>query len=119
MITAEFVCAMHFSLAYVTRVTYKTGTLHRCAEIDRPADDPVARALLCLDPRVRCRNLTRPIRICRRTEARHVACGMHLAAQGARYLAACARGLLSSMRRDFCLLRRDRSEKTGLMPQGL
>ena len=37
---------MHFLLAYVTRVTYKTGTLHRCAEMDRPADGSVAG--LCL-----------------------------------------------------------------------
>jgi hypothetical protein len=27
-----------FSIAYVTRVTYKSGTLHRCAEIDHPAN---------------------------------------------------------------------------------
>jgi hypothetical protein len=51
LLAANFACAMHFSLAYVTRVTYKTRTLHRCAEIDQPADGPPLRALLCLDPR--------------------------------------------------------------------
>jgi hypothetical protein len=29
---------MKFLLAYVTRVTYNSGTLHRCAKVDRPAD---------------------------------------------------------------------------------
>jgi hypothetical protein len=31
----KFRPAMHFSLAYVTRVTYKTRTLHRCAGIQQ------------------------------------------------------------------------------------
>src|SRR5712671_4929070 len=38
---------MHFSLAYVTRVTYNSGTLHRCAKVDQPADGPTRRAF-CL-----------------------------------------------------------------------
>jgi hypothetical protein len=41
-IATNYMRAMHFSLAYVTRVTYKTRTLHRCAEIDQPADPSLA-----------------------------------------------------------------------------
>ena len=34
--TAKSARVTNFSLAYVTRVTYKTGTLHSCAGSDRP-----------------------------------------------------------------------------------
>jgi len=64
LLVADYSRAMHFSLAYVTRVTYKTRTLHRCTEIDQPADGP-RRGLYCVWILAAVVETNRPIRIVR------------------------------------------------------